>query len=195
MDAAIAYMKKALAKDGLENIHGEEAMIPKWVRGKESAHLVQPRPLELKMLGLGTSVATPPDGITAFAIVVTSFDDLAAKQKAGLTQGKIIVFNQYCDWVAKPTGLLPTLLQFLNLSTLRLLRRISGLSVSRGIICFSCRYYSRFFLQLRPILARWCGVSHSLHCFFLYRFSTHRYHFLFDLVRFTAELSARNANL
>jgi len=56
------------------------------------------------MLGLGTSIATPPEGITAYAIVVTSFDDLAAKSALGLTQGKIIVFNQFCDWVASPTG-------------------------------------------------------------------------------------------
>ncbi len=104
MDAAIAYMKAVLTKDGLANVHGESAMVPKWVRGQESAHLLQPRPLELRMLGLGTSIGTPPEGITAYAIVVTSFDDLAEKQTAGLTQGKIIVFNQYCDWVAQPTG-------------------------------------------------------------------------------------------
>jgi hypothetical protein len=40
LDAAISYMKNALTTDGLANIHGEQAMVPKWERGQESAQLV-----------------------------------------------------------------------------------------------------------------------------------------------------------
>ena len=46
--------------------------IPKWVRGIEYCELVTPRPYKMAMLGLGTSIATPPEGITATAIVVHS---------------------------------------------------------------------------------------------------------------------------
>jgi carboxypeptidase Q len=50
----------------------------KWVRGKESLTLLEPRPYPtpLNVIGLGKSVA---GNITAEAIVVTSFDDLIMK--------------------------------------------------------------------------------------------------------------------
>jgi hypothetical protein len=51
-------------------------------------------PLEkpLHMLGLGMSVGTPPGGITADSVVVSSFDDLA-KLGRDKVQGKIVVYN------------------------------------------------------------------------------------------------------
>lgn len=33
----------------------------------------------MAMLGLGSSIGTPPEGVTADVLVVTSFDDLKAK--------------------------------------------------------------------------------------------------------------------
>jgi carboxypeptidase Q len=59
----------------LENVHGEEVMVPHWVRGAESAELLEPRARKLPMLGLGGSIATPPEGITAEVLVVKSFAD------------------------------------------------------------------------------------------------------------------------
>ena len=56
------------------------------------------------MLGLGSSIGTGPEGIEAEALVVSSFEDLKIKAGLNLTQGKIIVYNQYCDWAAKPTA-------------------------------------------------------------------------------------------
>src|SRR5688572_30111048 len=40
---AVDYMIAALKADGLGNVHGEEAMIPRWERGQESATLLSPR--------------------------------------------------------------------------------------------------------------------------------------------------------
>ncbi|XP_046574508.1 carboxypeptidase Q-like [Haliotis rubra] len=95
LENAIDYMMKKLNEDDLENVHGESAMVPHWVRGKESATLEQPRILPLNILGLGGSIGTPPEGITAEVIVVKTFDEL--KRRAAEARGKIVVYNE--DWV------------------------------------------------------------------------------------------------
>ncbi|XP_046435612.1 carboxypeptidase Q-like [Neodiprion fabricii] len=92
LENAIDYMLDKLVKHGLENVHGEEAVLPHWVRGKESATLLQPRVKDIAMLGLGYSVGTPTGGITALAIVLKSFDEL--RQRRTEVPGKIVVYNQ-----------------------------------------------------------------------------------------------------
>src|SRR5262249_17457208 len=78
-------------KDGLENVHTEKAMVPKWVRGAESAEIVEPAHHSVVMLGLGNSVGTPPEGITAEVLPVRSFEELDAH--ADRARGKIVLFN------------------------------------------------------------------------------------------------------
>ena len=63
-----------MKNDGLDNVRGEKVMVPHWVRGEESLEMISPRPLKLAMLGLGNSVGTPAEGITAEAVVVRNFD-------------------------------------------------------------------------------------------------------------------------
>lgn len=87
IDWAVAGMKK----DGLENVRAEKVLVPHWVRGRESAELVEPGPHQLTMLGLGNSVGTPPEGIKAEAIVVGGFDQLEALGTR--VAGRIVVFN------------------------------------------------------------------------------------------------------
>ncbi|KAH0617547.1 hypothetical protein JD844_015917 [Phrynosoma platyrhinos] len=62
LELAIQYMYQALKKDGLENVHLEQVKIPHWERGEESAIMVEPRNHSLAILGLGGSIATPPEG-------------------------------------------------------------------------------------------------------------------------------------
>jgi carboxypeptidase Q len=92
LENAIDYMLDLSTSNDLENVHGEEVEVPVWERGTESATLLEPRNKTLPMLGLIYSVGTPPEGILAEALVVTSFDDLT--EKASLAQGKIVVFNE-----------------------------------------------------------------------------------------------------
>ena len=65
LESAIDWCLAEMKKDGFRNVRGEEVTVPRWVRGSESVKLLSPRRRELPMLGLGGSVGTPPEGITA----------------------------------------------------------------------------------------------------------------------------------
>jgi carboxypeptidase Q len=91
LEAAIDWILSEMKSDGLQNVRGERVMVPHWVRGAESADLIKPRAAPLRMLGLGGSVATPKNGITAPVLVVNSFDDL--RSRASEARGKIVLFD------------------------------------------------------------------------------------------------------
>jgi carboxypeptidase Q len=91
LERAIDWVLAEMQKDGLSKVRGEPVMVPHWVRGEESAELLSPRPKKMAMLGLGGSVATPPQGIMASVLVVSTFDELHAK--AAQAKGRIIVFD------------------------------------------------------------------------------------------------------
>lgn len=91
LERALDWILEQMKRDGLERVRGEPVMVPHWVRGEESAQLVEPRPRELPMLGLGGSVGTPPDGITAEVMVVGSWEELL--RRGAEASGKIVLFN------------------------------------------------------------------------------------------------------
>jgi carboxypeptidase Q len=91
LDHAIAWAVDEMKRDGLENVHTEKAMVPRWVRGSESAEIVEPARHQIVMLGLGDSVATPPDGLQGEVLIVHSFEELDAKSAAA--RGRIVLFN------------------------------------------------------------------------------------------------------
>ena len=91
LERALDWIMAEMTRDGLENVRGEPVQVPHWVRGRESAALVAPRPRDLPMLGLGGSIATPPEGITAPVLVVSSFDELRAR--AADARGRIVVYD------------------------------------------------------------------------------------------------------
>jgi carboxypeptidase Q len=91
LERAIDWMLAEMRREGLEDVRGEEVMVPRWVRGEESAELVSPRRQRLPMLGLGGSIGTSPEGLTAEVLVVGSFDELRAR--AADARGRIILFD------------------------------------------------------------------------------------------------------
>lgn len=91
LNQALSWMLEQMRSDGLDNVRGEPVMVPRWVRGAESAELVQPRRASLPMLGLGGSIGTGPTGVTGEVLVVSSFDEL--KAKAAQAKGKIVLFD------------------------------------------------------------------------------------------------------
>jgi hypothetical protein len=92
LERAIAWSAEQMKAAGLSNVRVIPVKAPKWVRGAESARMLAPVERPLHMLGLGMSVATPPGGITAEVVAVTSFDELA-KLGREKVQGKIVVYN------------------------------------------------------------------------------------------------------
>jgi hypothetical protein len=88
---AVQWSAEEMKKAGLTNIVTPPVMVPHWVRGKESATILSPVERPLHFLGLGMSVNTPPDGITADAVVVADFAELASLGTK--VNGKIVVFN------------------------------------------------------------------------------------------------------
>lgn len=91
LERAIEWALAEMKKDGLDNVRGEKVMVPHWVRGEESLEMTAPRPMTLSMLGLGNSVGTPAEGITAEPVVVRNFAELDALGEK--VRGKIVVYN------------------------------------------------------------------------------------------------------
>ncbi|CAH0559506.1 unnamed protein product [Brassicogethes aeneus] len=93
LEDSIDHMLDLLKKNNLDNVHGEEVQVPHWVRGEEEAWILEPRLTNLPVLGLGFSVSTPEEGITAEVLVVKSFEELNQSNFTEKAKGKIIVFN------------------------------------------------------------------------------------------------------
>ncbi|MGE0481426.1 MAG: M20/M25/M40 family metallo-hydrolase [Phycisphaerae bacterium] len=93
LDRAIEWAASTLRRGGAENVRVDPVMVPKWVRGRESATLLTPLERELPMLGLGGSVGTPPEGVTAEVIVVGDENELNALPDERV-RGRIVLFNK-----------------------------------------------------------------------------------------------------
>ena len=96
LNTAVQWGADLMRKAGLQNVTVQPAMVPHWVRGHEAAEIVTPglngAPRRLHMLGLGMSVGTPGQGITAPVVFVHTFDELDALPP-GSIRGKIVVYN------------------------------------------------------------------------------------------------------
>lgn len=98
---AVEYVGAELKALGLE-VQLEKCMVPHWVRGEETAALVEfPGMAEnttqkIVLCALGSSVATPAEGLTADVIVVRDFDELEALGRDKVA-GKIVLFNYHFD--------------------------------------------------------------------------------------------------
>jgi hypothetical protein len=95
LEQAIRWAAEGMQADGLESVRLQPVKVPRWVRGREWARVVSPVARELPMLGLGMSVGTPADGITAPVVVARSFDELQALGREKV-QGRIVAFTP--DW-------------------------------------------------------------------------------------------------
>ena len=90
LERAIEWAAGAMKAEGLE-ARTQAAMVPHWVRGRESLEVLQPVERTLGMLGLGMSVGTPEEGLTAPVAVVRDFEELEALGRKGV-EGRIVVY-------------------------------------------------------------------------------------------------------
>ncbi len=91
LEASLDWILERMAADGLENVRAEPVLVPRWVRGPESLELLSPWAKRMSVLGLGTSVPTPPGGIRGEVLVVGSFAELEGR--AAEAAGKIVLFD------------------------------------------------------------------------------------------------------
>lgn len=91
LELAIQWALAEMKRDGLDNVRAEKVMVPHWVRGEESLEMLTPVPRKLQMLGLGNSIGTPADGVSAEAVVVRNFAEL--DRLGEQVRGKIVVYN------------------------------------------------------------------------------------------------------
>jgi carboxypeptidase Q len=99
--AAAEYVAAELRKLGLE-VRLEKVTVPHWVRGAETAALVDypgmvPNTTQKIILtALGGSTSTPADGLTADVVAVDTFEELQALGRDKIA-GKIVLFNELFD--------------------------------------------------------------------------------------------------
>ncbi|CAK1551626.1 unnamed protein product [Leptosia nina] len=94
LENSIDYMINLTVASGIDDVTTEEVEVPHWVRGFESLEMLQPRYKNIALLGLGSSVPTPIEGITAEVVVVKSFKEFN-NTSDDLVRGKIVLFNAH----------------------------------------------------------------------------------------------------
>lgn len=106
---AVEYIAAEMRRLGLD-VKLEKVMVPHWVRGVETAELIEFKgqapgtKQKVVVTALGGSIATPPEGITAEVIVVKSFAELRALGREKVA-GKIVVYNAPFDQRLAEQGL------------------------------------------------------------------------------------------
>ncbi|MEP7015631.1 MAG: M20/M25/M40 family metallo-hydrolase [Verrucomicrobiota bacterium] len=98
---AVEYVASELKAIGCE-VQLEKAMVPHWVRGEETAALIQFSGMaenttqKIVLCALGGSVATPSEGMTAEVITAKNFEELKSMPREKVA-GKIVLFNYLFD--------------------------------------------------------------------------------------------------
>jgi carboxypeptidase Q len=106
-EKAVTWTKQAMIQAGADTVYLVPCMVPHWVRGtKEKCYVSgnSKNGLEsFSVCALGSSVATPTQGITAKVIEVSSFEELE-KMGSEKIKGNIVFYNVSFDKTFIHTG-------------------------------------------------------------------------------------------
>lgn len=104
---AVIWAKKAMYEAGADTVILQPCMVPHWERGaKEVCNLTSTKlklNIKLNCTALGSSVATPANGVKARVIEVKSYDDLSDLGEKNI-KGKIVFFNVFFNQAHIKTG-------------------------------------------------------------------------------------------
>ncbi len=92
-EASVQWALRSFKADGVK-AWTEPVKVPHWIRGEERAELLPSdrfRGHSLQVMALGGSVETPPEGITADVVEVSSIEELTAL--GDRVKGRIVFFN------------------------------------------------------------------------------------------------------
>ena len=92
LERAVAWAVEEFKRDGIEKVWTQPVMVPHWIRGEESARIVEPVQSRMHLLALGGSVGTPEGGLSAEVIEANSFEEL--ESLGDRVQGKIVLYNK-----------------------------------------------------------------------------------------------------
>ncbi len=90
---AVSWALAHLRALGFKNVHAESVTVSHWTRGEAHAEITAPWPQTLLPVALGGSGATPPSGVEAEVVPITSLTELAAVPAASV-KGRIVFFTQ-----------------------------------------------------------------------------------------------------
>ena|ERR1700757_638461 len=106
-EKAVAWAKQAMIQAGADTVYLVPCMVPHWMRGvKEKCYVSSNSKNGLEsfsVCALGSSVATPANGISAKVIEVSSFEELE-KLGAEKIKGNIVFYNVSFDKTFIHTG-------------------------------------------------------------------------------------------
>ena len=92
LERAVTWAEATLKADGADRVWKDDVPVPVWIRGEERGRIVAPVEHPMKLLTLGMSLATPPEGITGEVVMAASLDELRALGEK--VRGKIVFFNR-----------------------------------------------------------------------------------------------------
>jgi carboxypeptidase Q len=88
---AVEWALRKLTELGFQNVRAEPVAVPRWERGAIAVELLEPRLRSLEAVALGGSVATPPGGVEARAVMVASVEALEALPDAAVKDAIVFI--------------------------------------------------------------------------------------------------------